>query len=94
MVKGGASALASIPSKPSNVAGILGVGLFTWGAPLDAAIADLKAKHSVQKEAFPLLQTTIESVKAMDHCNIAACRIASVHYVFGDLRVSRCSLLF
>ena len=32
MVKGGASALASIPSKPSNVAGILVVGLFTWGA--------------------------------------------------------------
>ena len=32
VVKGSASAIASIPSKPSNVAGILGVGLFTWGA--------------------------------------------------------------
>ena len=32
VVKGGASAIASIPSEPYIVAGILGVGLFTWGA--------------------------------------------------------------
>ena len=32
VMKGIASVIASIPSEPSIVAGVLGVGLFTWGA--------------------------------------------------------------
>ena len=32
LVNGSASAIASIPSEPSLVAGTLGIGIFTWGA--------------------------------------------------------------
>ena len=32
VVKGSASGILSIPSQPNIVAGIVGVGLFTWGA--------------------------------------------------------------
>ena len=32
VVKESVSAITSIPSEPSIVAGILGIGLFTWGA--------------------------------------------------------------
>ena len=45
VMKGIASVIASIPSEPSIVAGVLGVGLFTWGA------VNLRKESSCYKKA-------------------------------------------